>query len=196
MRDQIMQFLKEIDNQLRETTKPGERLDLYLIGRSSLVLRLDLTSVFTNDVDIIWMSTTSPSGESLEDMAIRLFGQGTPNALRLDLFLERVPQGTPPVPHHFRKRSIEIEGEWQVIRPKVLEFHDFAVTKLKRFAAKDREDLKLLCDRQLITPQGLTDSLENAFAFAADEEEDPDRKKAYDAYRKVCAYLETGKPTF
>jgi hypothetical protein len=132
----------------------------------------------------------------LRTIAIGLFGEGTANALRLDLYLERVPQGTPPVPQHFRKRSIEIEGEWQVIRPTVLEFHDFAVTKLKRFAAKDREDLKLLCDRQLITPQGLKDSLENAFAFAADEDEDPNRKKAYDAYRKVCAYLETGKPTF
>jgi hypothetical protein len=53
MRDQIMQFLKEIDEKLGETAKPGEPLDLYLIGRASLVLRLDLTSVFTNDVDIV-----------------------------------------------------------------------------------------------------------------------------------------------
>jgi hypothetical protein len=196
MRDQILQLLRAIDDELVNHATPGERLDLYLIGRASLILRLDLPGVMTTDVDIVHLST-SPNAATLEEVAIQHFGKGSANAARLGLYLERVPQGMPPVPHQFRNRSTDVlPGQWRVIRPKVLEYHDFAVTKLKRFAAKDREDLKRLCDLQLLNPDELQRSLDNAFAFAAEEEEDPARKCAYDAYRKVRAYLETGQPTF
>lgn len=83
-----------------------------------------------------------------------------------------------------------------MIRPQLLEFHDFAVTKLQRFAAKDRQDLKLLCDKGLLTASELEAALENTYVFHASEEEDPHRKAAYDAFRKVCAYLETGEASF
>jgi hypothetical protein len=196
MRDQILQLLRAIDETLEGYAKPGERLDLYLLGRASLILRFDLTAVSTADVDIVQMCTSS-NGEDLEQRAMELFGRGTDNARRLGLYLERVPQGLPPLPHHFKKRCVEIAGgEWQVIRPKLLEIHDFAVTKLKRFAAKDREDLKLLCDRGEITPEGLEESVRSAMAFAADPEEDPIVQRTLDAYWKVRTYLETGEPSF
>ena len=193
MHDRIMQLLSEIDEALVPYAKPDERLDLYLLGRASLILRLHLTAVSTNDVDIVWMS---PDKVGLEETAIKLFGKGTANALRLGLYLERVPQGLPPLPQNFRSRAEMAPGPWRVLRPKFLEFHDLAVSKLKRFAAKDREDLKLLCDEQLITPEGLWASLESAFTFSADEEEDSIRQQAGDACRKVCNYLETGKISF
>jgi hypothetical protein len=195
MREQIIRLLDELDAELARTAGQGERLDLYLVGRSSLILRLDLAGYQTDDVDIVQMSTTR-NLENLEETAIKLFGKTSANAARLGLYLERVPQGLPPLPHGFRKRCTELPGAWQVICPRVLEFHDFAATKLKRFAAKDREDLKLLCDYGYITATGLRESLNNAFAFAAGEEEDPGRKRAYESLRVVCAYLETGQPSF
>ena len=194
MRDQILNFLKEIDEQLADYAQPGEYLDLYLIGRSSLILRLDL-ALTTDDVDIVRMST-SRGDQNLEERAIELFGEGTPNALRLGLHLERVSQGLPPLPQGFKKRCTEeLQEEWRVIRPKFLEFNDFAVTKLKRFSAKDRRDLKILCDKGLITAAGLEKAIDNAYVFHADEE-DSHRKDAYGAFRKVCAYLETGEAAF
>lgn len=81
MRDQILRFLQAIDEQLAGYARPGEYLELYLIGRSSLILRLDLP-LTTDDVDIVQMSTT-PSSQNLEDRAMELFGEGTTNARKL-----------------------------------------------------------------------------------------------------------------
>jgi hypothetical protein len=76
MHDQILHFLTALDEELARHAKPGAVLDLYLLGRGSLILRLDLTAVTTDDLDIVWMSTSADRNE-LEERAIELFGQGT-----------------------------------------------------------------------------------------------------------------------
>jgi hypothetical protein len=194
MRDKILRLLSDLDAELTRYANAGERLDLYLIGRAALILQLGV-SVTTDDVDIVEMFPNS-SEENLEKIALKLFGEDTANAERLGLYLDQVPQGLPPVPHWFRSRCSDVPGDWQVIRPKLMDFHDYAVTKLKRFHAKDREDLKILCDQGLLTPKSLAASLDNAFTFAADEEEDPMRKRATDALKKVINYIETGISSF
>jgi hypothetical protein len=182
---QIVQFLEAIDTELARHAKEGERLDLQLIGRSALIVRYGLT-LATKDVDMV-SRTDSPE---LEAKAIELFGAGTANAARWGLYLEPVPPGLPPVPAGTGRRSMELPGDWKVLRPRIPEPHDLAVTKLKRFHAGDREDLRILCDSGELTREGLERALGNAYQFGMDEEEDPEHKRVNDSLRKVIAYLE------
>ena len=184
-RDEVLAFLKAVDAELVKHAKPGQRLDMHLIGRSALIVRYGL-NLGTQDVDIVWKS----GPPELEEKALELFAPGTPNANEWGLYLQAVPQGLPPVPVGYFKHSQELPGEWQVLRPKQPEPHDLAVTKLKRFHAKDREDIQILCDTGEVTVAGLQAALDLAYVFAADEEEDPGRKRAYTNLRLVIEYLE------
>ena len=66
--------------------------------------------------------------------------------------------------------------------------HDLAVTKLKRFHAKDRVDLQILCDSGELDSDLLRRGLESAFAWA--EKDDPDREVAARNLSLVVGYLE------
>src|ERR1700722_15032716 len=90
---EILDFLKAIDTALLPFAKDGERLDLYLIGRSALIVRYGL-SLATRDVDVV----TRADATALETRVFALFGKGTPNARRWGLYLEGVPGVLPPSP--------------------------------------------------------------------------------------------------
>lgn len=104
--------------------------------------------------------------------------------------LEAVSSGLPPLPIGYRARCIAIPGPWRVLRPSRPEIHDLAATKLSRFHARDREDLRLLCDTGELTADRLRKVVDLAFAFAADEDEDPKRRAAYTNLAMVVDYLE------
>lgn len=180
--DEILDFLQAIDAELLKHAKEQETLDLYLIGRSALILRYGL-NLATRDVDIVHFH-----GSELERKAVELFGKGTMNAERLGFYLESVPQGLPPIPGSYCRRSEDVPGHWQVLRPKQPEPHDLAVTKLKRFHAKDRQDLQMICDSTQLNVDRLWEALDSAFAFA--EKEDPDRARAAGNLMRVIDYLE------
>ena len=182
---QIVQFLEAVDAELVKYAREGERLDLYLLGRAAMIVRYGL-NLATKDVDMV-APTESPA---LEAKAFELFGKGTPHAMRLGLYLEAVPQGLPPVPGSYRRLSVELPGNWKVLRPRQLDAHDLAVTKLKRFHAGDREDLRILCDSGDLTRKGLERALASAYPFGMDEEEDPGCKRTNENFRKVIDYLE------
>lgn len=181
---EILDFLRAIDSEMAKHAKEGEKLALHLIGRSVLILRYGL-DLGTKDVDFVHFH-----GDELEAKAVEIFGKGTPNADRLGFYLEPVPQGLPPIPGGYCPKSEDIPGDWQVIQPKLPRPHDLAVTKLSRFHAKDREDLRILCDLGQLDVESLRRTLDSAFAFAADEDEDPKRKKAFANLRTVIEYLE------
>jgi hypothetical protein len=181
---EILRFLKAIDTELAGHAKKGEILDLYLIGRSALILEFGL-SLMTKDVDIVYVH-----GSKLQERAIETFGSGTLGAGAHGFYLETVPPGLPPLPAGYQARCIDIPGAWTVIRPKSPEIHDLAMTKLKRFHARDREDLQILCDTGRVTSEGLQRALDSAFIFAGDEDEDAGRKAAYANLRIVLDYLE------
>jgi hypothetical protein len=180
--DEVSNFLKAIDAELAGYAREGEGLDVYLIGRSALILRYGVT-LATRDVDIVHFH-----GSELESKAVELFGRGTRNAERLGFYLEPVPQGLPPIPAGYCRRSRDIPGDWQVLRPKQPEPHDLAVTKLRRFHAKDRQDLRILCDSGELVSNRLVESLESAFLWV--EEDDPDRALAARNLARVIEYLE------
>jgi hypothetical protein len=180
--DEIMDFLKSIDGELARHAEEGHTLDLYLIGRSALVLLYGL-DLATKDIDILYFH-----GSRLQEKAVELFGKGTLNAERWGFYLEPVPQGLPPIPSAYCNNSEPIPGEWRVIRPKCPEPHDLAVTKLKRFHAKDREDLQIMCDSGQMRKDRLEKTLESAFAFA--EKGDPGWERARANLSQVVNYLE------
>jgi hypothetical protein len=184
-KNQILEFLGALDAALTPFAASGNRLDLHLIGRSALILRYGL-ALGTNDVDVVERAGLP----DLETRALELFGKGTPNAARWGLYLQGVPQGLPPIPQGYCKRCQEIPGDWQVLRPRLPEVHDLAATKLRRFHATDREDLRIMCDAGDLTTAGLVRALDLAYAFGADEEEDVGRKQAYRNLTKVTDYLE------
>ena len=140
-KNSVMLFLQAIDDELAAHATEGETLDLYLVGRAALVLRYGLT-LATKDVDLVIQGNPS----RLEARAFELFGNGTSNARIWRLYLEPVPAGLPPVPGCYRALSAEIPGAWKVIRPKQLDPHHLAITKLGRFHAGDREDIRIMCD--------------------------------------------------
>jgi hypothetical protein len=183
-REELLEFLRAIDAELTGHARDGETLDLHLIGRSTLVLRYGLP-LATKDVDIVHVH-----GSALEEKAVELFGKGTLLAERWGFYLEQVPQGLPPIPGGYFKQSEPIPGAWQVLRPRQPEPHLLAATKLKRFHAKDREDLQILCESGDLDADRLRTALESAFAFSADEEEDPGRKRAFASLRTVVDFLE------
>jgi hypothetical protein len=81
------------------------------------------------------------------------------------------------------------------LRPGRPEIHDLAATELSRFHARDRQDVQILRDTGDLSVDGLRSAVEPAFAFRADEEEDPKRKNAYANPRTVVDYLEGKRRT-
>jgi hypothetical protein len=181
---QISRFLHALDDELQKLVADGRRLNLYLIGRSAMIVRYGLT-LATKDIDIV--GGLGPP--ELEKMALELFGEGTPNALRLGLYLEAVPNAVPPIPGTYTKRARPITGEWKVLVPWEPDPHDLAATKLKRFHAGDREDLQIMCDNGDLTVGGLEAALTSAFLWHADPEEDSDHARALANLRRVIDYL-------
>ena len=139
----------------------------------------------TKDVAVV-----AVHGSALMDRAVAAFGAGTPAADRPGFYIEAVPSALPPLPIGYQGRCVAIPGPWRILQPARPEIHDLAATKLSRFHARDREDLRILGDTGDLTVDGLRAALDAAFAFAADEEEDPKRRVAYANLRVVIDYLE------
>ena len=124
--------------------------------------------------------------------AIRLFGRSTPKAAEHGLYLEQVPEGLPPVPGNFAQRAVEVEERLIVLRLFHLEPNDLATTKLKRFWAKDREDIRMMCDFDLLDPDQLQIRLESAFRYTMEKDGDRDRDAAFAHLKVVQKYLREG----
>ncbi|HWE37780.1 MAG TPA: DUF6036 family nucleotidyltransferase [Isosphaeraceae bacterium] len=182
--DPILDFLKAVDDELARHAEEGERLDLHLLGRSALILGYS-ARLMTKDVDVVEVA-----GSRLLGIAVRVFGKGGPGHRAWGFYLETVSSGLPPLPLGYQSRCIDVPGPWSVIRPKRPEAHDLVISKLRRFHLGDREDVQILCDAGDLSPATLRERIDLAFAFHADEDEDPHRKKAYSNLRIVIAYLE------
>jgi hypothetical protein len=178
---EVLDFLKAIDTELSRHAQGEELLDLYLIGRSALILGYGL-NLMTKDIDIIYVH-----GSELQNKAEELFGKGSAGAERWGFYLETVSSGLPPVPNGYQSRSSDVPGPWKVLRPKQLEIHDLAATKLSRFHVRDREDLKILCDTGRLRADRLLEVLDLAFAVA--EKDDPAQKRAAANLQRVLDYL-------
>src|SRR3954464_5707659 len=139
MKERMVAFLSDLDEALAAQAG-GAGLDVYHIGRSALVWEYDYEAT-TQDFDIL----LTQGGEILLELALQLFGRGTRKAKDHGLYLETVNPALPPVPSGYKERAKRVDGLWKVLRVYHLEPHDLAATKLRRFAPKDRADIRLLC---------------------------------------------------
>jgi len=191
MKDRILAFLTDLDAAL-VSVADGERLDLYHIGRSALVWKHGFAAA-TGDIDVI----ARHGADRLMGVAIRLFGKGTAKAKEHELYLEQVPQALPPVPGRCFNRAQEAAERWSVIRLFHLEDHDFTVTKLKRFSAKDREDIRTMCDAGLLDPDTLAERVRAAYPYHnednPDKDDDPGARAAFEHLQVVVKYLNEGE---
>ncbi|MBI3407458.1 MAG: hypothetical protein HY040_03770 [Planctomycetes bacterium] len=105
-KSELIGFLEAIDLKMSKHASVGEHFDLYLLGRSALILRFGL-SLATKDVDLVTRGETS----QLHAKAFELFGKGTPNAQKWEFYLEGVPEGLPPMPGRYRQLSQALPGK-------------------------------------------------------------------------------------
>lgn len=105
------------------------------------------------------------------------------------LYLQLVPGAIPPLTGGARKRARLADGPWTVLRVRYLEPNDLAVTKLTRFATRDREDVRFLADQGLLDPDILEQYLEVAYIWHMDKDGDPRRDSAFANLRTVQKYL-------
>lgn len=186
MKDRIVNFLNDLDTALIAMAQ-GRQLSLYHIGRSALVWKYGFASA-TEDVDVILPGQR----DVLLDEAIRLFGRATKKAVEHGLYLEQVPEGLPPAPGNFAKRAVEVEERWIVLRVFHLEPNDLATTKMKRFWPKDRVDIRMMCDSDLLDPDQLEIRLNSAFRYTMEKDGDRDRDAAFAHLKIVQKYLREG----
>ncbi len=183
MKERIEAFLLDLDQALAAQA-PGQRLAIYHLGRSALVWEYDYSAT-TQDLDIV-----CPDGpEALIALALQLFGKDTRKAQEHRLYLEVIPSAFPPLPVGYKGRARMVAGSWSVLSVYRLDPHDLVASKLRRFAAKDREDIRLLCDLVPIDPDRLQFLLEEAFPFNMEKDGDEYRDRTFRHLRIVQQYL-------
>jgi hypothetical protein len=181
--EDVLGLLKAIDAELYQHAGKGETLDLYLLGRSALILAYGLR-IMTKDVDVV-LDTSQ-----LLMLAVRTFGKDGTGHRGQGLYLETVSSGFPPIPGGFQDRCIGIPGNWLVIRPKRPEPHDLIVTKLQRFHAGDREDIQIVCDNEEVAIEVLRERFESAHAWS--DRDDPKFEKAAANWKKSRSIWKVG----
>lgn len=180
--DDVLAFLGAIDVELSRHAAGGETLDLYLIGRSALILGYGLR-LMTKDVDVVEVKASR-----LLTVAVEVFKRGGTGHTGHGFYLEAVSSGFPPVPAGFETRCVDVPGPWRVIRPKRPEANDLVITKLKRFHAGDRDDVQILCDTGEVEIGILRERFDLAHAFS--DMDDPKVEAASANLEAVGDYLE------
>ncbi len=185
--DTLLAFLDGIDAELASRAAPGEKLDLHLLGRSALILGYGVR-LMTKDVDVV-----DVAGSHLLMVAVQLFGKGCSGHQRYGVYLKTVASGLPPLPTGYQKRYSAIPGPWRVIRLWLPEAHDLIVTKLRRFHAGDREDVRILCDTGAVDANTLQERFDLAYAFS--DPDDPHVLKAVIHLDLTKEYLDGTRQT-
>lgn len=180
--EDVLAFLGAVDTELAQHARPGETLDLYLLGRSALILGYGVL-LATKDVDVVDVADSRLLG-----IAVDIFGKNSPGNVARRFYLETVSSGLPPLPIGYQKRCIDVPGPWRIIRPKRPEPHDLIVTKLSRFHQGDREDVRIICDADDIDTVILRERFELAHAFS--DRDDPKVVSAFRNWETVADYLD------
>ncbi len=145
LRPDLLAFLKRLDEHLTS----GRKAELYLGGGAAILLAYN-GKLATVDVDFIG----EESGLLLELSQFAAKGSETHRLTKL--YLDIVPPGMFPSDLGWRNRTIPVSApELQHLNIRVLEIHDLVISKLKRFAGKDRQDVRGLCGRSELNVQTL-----------------------------------------
>jgi hypothetical protein len=133
----LFEFLKNIDDQV-----PNTRKTLLYVGGGAAMLLAYEGPLATEDVDVIGVK------ELLLKELYQRAGKGSEIHRETGYYLDIVPPGKFPQEWGWKGRALSVGlPDVAHIELKVLELHDLILSKLKRFAGKDQEDIKWLCDR-------------------------------------------------
>ncbi len=162
----LLAFLKSLDEHLRQ----DREIELFLGGGAAILLAYD-GKLATVDVDCIGQK----SGLLLE--LSELSKKGSEIHRLTKLYLDVVPPGLFPSDLGWRNRTVPVNvPELRRIKLRVLEVHDLIISKLKRFAGKDRQDVRDLCGRTEVNVETLRSRYREARLLRDyDEREEMDR---------------------
>ncbi len=150
----VVFFLKQLDGYL----KPPRKVDLYLGGGAAVLIAYGGREA-TVDVDAIG-SPTGPLKE-LQQLA----GRNSDIHRLTGYYLDIVPPGMFPSAQGWQRRCQPVDiPHLKSLCVYVLEPHDLVISKLgpKRFGAKDREDIRDLCDNVDLRPEVLRERYREA----------------------------------
>lgn len=164
--EQLLKFLKAIDEHLTGASK----LEMFVGGGAAILLAYD-GEIATDDVDLIAVRKDLPS------WLVELAGDGSALHRETDYYLDIVAPGLFPQEWGWRKRALPVETlGLKHVELRVLELHDLVLSKLKRFAGKDRDDIRGLCEREEFNIDTLRARYRNARQmFDFDQQEKLDR---------------------
>lgn len=183
-RTAIHELPDAIDRELVPLVEPGRVLPLYVLGRASLILGLAGSAIeSTKDVDVV------DDASDLLALVLSLFGKGQPLALGADMYVESLQPDFPRIPGGYRQRAVAIEGAWKVLRPHRLDWNDLAISKLKRFLPRDRQDLALLADLGHLDAEVLPARFDKGYAGHY-KSGDPEDEAARDNLERLIDYLD------
>jgi hypothetical protein len=138
----VLKNLRTFLIRLGERFPADAKTALYMGGGAAILLLYE-GQLRTDDVDLIGEKTGLLKRLS-EDA-----GKGSELHRTTGYYLDIVPPGKFPQEWGWRSRakSVELQG-LEHIELRVLELHDLILSKLKRFAGKDQEDIRALCERR------------------------------------------------
>lgn len=141
----IEEFLGEID---RLWTRQGTgKIEFNVIGSGALMLQTDYERR-TKDGDVLEIR---PIEKNVRQALMALAGRGSDLSARLRIYLDIVPGSLPFLPHPPLFHRVKALEKLRYFDVKVLDVVDVAVSKLQRFTANDRNDIREMITRDLIS---------------------------------------------
>lgn len=152
----IRRLLDAIDDAIETGRVPPGIRELIIMGGSAVLLH-DTNALRTRDIDVVANDLTPWSA------LLEIFGKNKDESRRLGLYLEVVFDAMPPLKIGYKSRTVQVVGPWKHILVAVMAPIDLVLSKLRRFSAKDKSDIRVLCDRfpAEITEQSLNDAFVN-----------------------------------
>src|SRR5688572_7815947 len=151
----IEQFFADLD---AAWTPPPDRLRLPIIGSIALMLQTSYERG-TNDGDVL---ETAALDIDIKARLLALAGPGTDIHRRNRLYLDIVLNGIPFLPQQPEWQPASALDHLVHFEVVVLDATDVVVSKLKRFIARDVEDLGAMIDRDVVSHRLLVERFRSA----------------------------------
>lgn len=159
----IERFLEDLDQSWRGPRAP--KIPLRVIGSTALMLQTRYVRG-TKDSDVL---QTAAIDDALKARLLEHAGPSTPLHRRHRIYLDIVCSGIPLLPHSpVWHPKHELNAKLQTFEVAVLDVVDVVVSKLKRFAADDRSDIKAMIDGDLVPHERLISRFRDAVDEFAD----------------------------
>ncbi|MDE2291298.1 MAG: hypothetical protein KGL53_04380 [Elusimicrobia bacterium] len=138
---------------------PGEAIPIDVIGAGALMLQTGFKRG-SKDSDIL---ESADLRQADKDGLLSLAGPGTLLAKREGMYLQFVAPGIPFLPQRPEFETVASLSDLRRLRVRALGVVDVVVSKLKRFHANDRSDIREMVEADLVAPTRLAHRFRSAF---------------------------------